>query len=142
MKVIMLKDVGGVGQRGKVIEVSDGYALNFLIAKGNAIQATPQKIADVEKTNAELAKNAAEKNAAMEQSIRALEGTSVDIKAKVNEKGHLFKKIMKEDVAKALFLSPDTIVDFQGPIKESGEHKIKIAFAGAKATVILKVDSN
>lgn len=141
MKVIMLKDVGGVGQRGKIVEVSDGYALNFLIAKGNAVQATPQKIAEVEKQNAEAARQSAEKNAALGGRIRSLEGTSLHIKAKANEKGHLFKKITVEDVAKELSLSPDLIVDFKSPIKESGEHKIKIASAGAKATVILKIDS-
>lgn len=138
----MLKDVGGVGQRGKIIEVSDGYALNFLIAKGNAVQATPDKVAEVEKANAIVAKNAAEKSAAMDQAVRALEGTSIHMKVKVNEKGHLFKKITGEDVAKELKLSPDMIVGFDSPIKESGEHKIKIASAGAKATVILTIDSN
>ena len=142
MKVIMLKDVGGVGQRGKIIEVSGGYALNFLIAKGNAVQATPAKIAEVEKANAISAQHAAEKNAEIEGMIRSLEGTSVHMKAKVNDKGHLFKKISKEDVAKELKLSPEMIVGLDSPIKESGEHKIKIAFAGAKATVILKIDSN
>ena len=45
MKVIFLKDVGGVGQRGSIKEVSDGYAMNFLIAQGLAVQATPEKVA-------------------------------------------------------------------------------------------------
>ena len=45
MKVIFLKDVAKVGQHGKMKDVADGYALNFLIPRGLAIQATPDKVA-------------------------------------------------------------------------------------------------
>jgi hypothetical protein len=49
MKVLFKKDVGGVGQRGTIKDVSDGYALNFLIPQGLAEQATPEKIATHQK---------------------------------------------------------------------------------------------
>lgn len=42
MKVILLKDVGGVGQHGEIKDVADGYAMNFLIGRGLAQQATPE----------------------------------------------------------------------------------------------------
>jgi len=46
MKVILLKDVKGVGQRGKIVEVKDGYAYNFLIPHKAAEQATPENVTD------------------------------------------------------------------------------------------------
>ena len=56
MKIIFLKDVKGVGQRDALKDVSDGYALNFLIPQGLAVQATPDKIAahEVQKQKASL----------------------------------------------------------------------------------------
>ena len=91
MKVIFKKDVGGVGQRGTVKDVSDGYALNFLIPQGLPEQATADKVAAYNKQTAETAKKSAEKNAELAAKLRALDGKRVVIKARANEKGHRFR---------------------------------------------------
>ncbi len=147
MKVIMLKDVGGVGQRGKVVNVSDGYALNYLIPRKLAEQATKDKEAQIARQTAETDEAAAAKNAELAEQVRALDGARVTIKAKANDKGHLFKGIGKKDVVLELvkmasLVTPEMIEGLDGVIKEAGEHVVRVSAAGAKATVTLVTDSN
>src|SRR3989344_5006535 len=102
MKVIMLKGGGGVGQRGKIVEVSDGYALNFLIPRGSAEQATRDKVAK-HAAREKLEHEAAERNtAALRALVASASGERVTLKARATEKGGLFKSITADDVAKAL----------------------------------------
>ena len=146
MKVIFLKDVGGVGQRDTVKEVTDGYAVNFLIARGLAIQATPEKIASLKKKTAENERLSGEHNVKLRDQIRAADGKRVVLKAKANEKGHLFKGIKKDEVAARLgdafgaLITPDTVAMPADSIKEVGEYTMKLAGAGAEATIKLVVE--
>ena len=144
MKVIFLKDVGGVGQKGKVKEVSDGYALNFLIPHGAAEQATPEKIA---KHNAlqeqENAKKAAAEQA-LATTIQSLEGAVIEIKSRATEKGGLFKSIGAADIARAIVEQkkrdiPVASIMLEKPLKEVGEHKIIVKTEKAKAHVTVAV---
>lgn len=141
MKVILLKDVSGVGQHGSIKEVSDGYALNFLIPNGLAKQATAEAVASHSKQQAAAQKAADEKNAATAAKLKELGGRQFSLKVKANETGHLFKGVGKGDIAKAIGVGADLISDIS-TIKNVGEYKIKIAGAGASATVILKVEGN
>lgn len=140
MKVVMLTDVRGVGQRGTVVELSDGFALNSLIPQGKAVQATPDKIAEVQKR---LASEKAQHDAKMASeivAIRSLEGKTVSMKTKANEKGHLFKAIKKEDIAKELKLDAD-LVDLSGSLKTTGEHSVQISSGETKAIVKLLIEA-
>src|SRR3990167_6655082 len=91
MKVIMLKDVGGVGQRGALVNVADGYALNFLIPRGAAEQATADKIAQLEKRRASDAVATAERDREWVAHAERLEAKYVTIIAKANDAGHLYQ---------------------------------------------------
>lgn len=146
MKVIMLKDVRGVGQKGKVVEVSDGYGLNYLVANGFAVQATAEKEAEVKKRFADEAARNASRDKAIAEKVRALEGKKVVIKAKANDHGHLFKKIKRDDVAEALantggFIDPSMIKDFGDSVQDVGEHVIHIVGAGAEAAVTVVIEA-
>lgn len=144
MKVIFLKDVGGVGQRGGVKEVSDGYAQNFLIPNGSAEQATPEKVKALE---AALKKQAVEKEeeaAAREKIVQGLNGTRIEIAARATEKGGLFKAIGAKDIARALAnvgsnISEDSI-HLSKPLKEVGEYEVDVASGNARAqlTIVVK----
>ena len=140
MKIIFLKDVAKVGQQGGVKEVSDGYALNFLIPRGLAIQATPDKLAThlaKQKKNEELR---AQKNQALVSVIQSLEGKRVEIIARATEKGGLFKSITIRDIKKALGKDiPEESIVLEGVIKQVGERPIKVRCAGAEANVVLAV---
>ena len=147
MKVILLKDVSGVGQHDMIREVSDGYALNYLIPNGLAVQATLEKITALEKKVSESMRTSAERDTKRTAQIRASDKQKVVVRAKANAKGHLFKGLRTDDIAEAIshtfgdLITPDTIQDFSGVIREMGEHTIHLASAGAEATVIVVVEA-
>lgn len=140
MKVIFLKDVGGVGQKGTVKEVSDGYAFNHLIPNGLAKQATPEAMADFNRQKAINEKVNAEKNAVVASNLKAIDGKEFTLKARANDNGHLFKGIGKADVVKTIghAITAEMIADI-GTIKEVGGYQIKFAAANAAATVKLNI---
>ena len=116
MKVIFTKTVKGKGKQGDVKEVSDGYALNFLIPSGSAIRATTEKHA------AELA-----------ELLRNISKTKlVTLSGHAHSKQTLFQAITAQEIASAIhsqhgiFIPKDLIVDYKNPIKEVGEHDIHI----------------
>ncbi len=131
MKVIFKKDVGGVGQRGSVKDVSDGYALNFLIPKGLAEQATPDKVAAYLKSQKALAdESAAREKEWAEQSIR-MSGTKFQVHAKANSQGHLYKQLGQNEIIDAIKKifgvdMPQNMILISSQIKSAGEHEIAI----------------
>ena len=94
MKVIFVQDVKGSGKKGEVKEVSDGYARNFLIGKGLAVEATAKNLSDQHK--ADVAKQEAIDNAAK------IKGKSVTIKGKAGAGGKLFGAVTAGHVADAI----------------------------------------
>jgi len=151
MKVIFLKDVGGVGQKGSVKEVKDGYAINFLIAQGLAIQATPEKLAAYAKKHAEEMAQKEKETQALTKAVEGLRGARIEIKVRATEKGGLFKAVGPKEIGEALkeqkgvTLSPEAIRPLE-PVKTTGDHIIKISLpgrqagaAGAESEMMLKV---
>lgn len=140
MKVLFLKDVGGVGQAGTIKNVADGYAMNFLIARGMAVQATPEKIAAHSAATKKQEETRAREQEALAKAVQALEGTSVEMKVRATDKGGLFKSITVSDIQKALKSAiPESAILLSKPIKEIGEHPIKIKTAGVSAEIILDI---
>ena len=102
MKVVLTQDVKSQGKKGQLIDVSDGYARNFLIAKGLGIEATKSNMNDLKgkkesaeykiKTDTEEAKKLAE----------TLKEITVNLSAKAGDNGKLFGSITSKDVADAL----------------------------------------
>lgn len=127
MKVILLKDVRGVGSRGTVQDVAEGYARNMLLPQKLAELATPEKVKQIE---SQMAAREAEKQKEEEQldnKVTSLRGKKVSITARATEKGGLFKTIAAGDIAKAIRLEhsieiPETSITFSQPIKTLGEH--------------------
>jgi large subunit ribosomal protein L9 len=141
VKVILLKDVGGVGRRDEVREVSDGYAFNFLIARGLAVQATSEALARHEKNvSASAAKRAADEER-LAKSIRALEGKRIELTVRATEKGGLFKSIGADEIQKALGDIPQDAIVLQKPIKSTGEHQVTIRASGAEAHISIAVSA-
>ena len=102
MKVILTKDVKGTGKKGEVKDVAVGYATNFLIKKGHAVEATPanmKKLEQDEKNKA--AAEAEEKDAAIQLKDR-LADLTVEVTAKSGEGGRLFGSITSKQIAEAL----------------------------------------
>ncbi|HEY6020178.1 MAG TPA: 50S ribosomal protein L9 [Candidatus Paceibacterota bacterium] len=132
MKVLLLKDVRAVGNRGMVKDVAEGYARNFLLPQKLAEIATPEKIKQIE---AQLAAKEAEKLKEEEQldkKVQSLNGKKISLQARATEKGGLFKTITTIDIAKQIRLEhsleiPESSISFAEPIKTIGEHAVTLS---------------
>ncbi|OGG80467.1 50S ribosomal protein L9 [Candidatus Kaiserbacteria bacterium RIFCSPLOWO2_01_FULL_54_13] len=147
MKVIFLKDVGGVGRAGEVKDVADGYAQNFLISRGLAEQATSEKLAAHEKRSSEEAAAKKEKEEQLAKAVQSLEGARVEVKSRATEKGGLFKSIGAKEIIDAVsdqrnVRLPDGSVQLKQPIKTVGEHGASISAAGATAELVVAVSES
>lgn len=132
MQVILTKDISGVGKKGDIKNVADGYARNFLIPKGFGILATEvnlKKIEEEKKKTAVLAKK--EKETAQEFSQK-LKNIAITITRKSGEENKIFGSVTKEDIVEALdkkgFLIDKKMVDIPHPIKLLGVYTIPIKF--------------
>ncbi len=130
MKVILSQDIAGVGRKGEVKNVSDGYAGNFLLPKKLAQVATPAAIVSAEKLRKQTEQDKDVQKDILEKNIKNLKDLKVRIKAKANEKGHLFSIIHPDEISKILKEQhhldiPSKIIEISKPIKELGEHTIK-----------------
>jgi len=134
MKIVLLKDVKRVGHAHDAAEAADGYALNFLIPKGFAIPATPAALREAELRRKQIKDRAALDAALLAQNIAALAETHIIIKAKANEKGHLYDAVGEPEIQKAAKEQaridiPDNVVRLEKPIKELGVFDVPVATA-------------
>jgi large subunit ribosomal protein L9 len=144
MKVILLEEVKSLGLEGDVVEVSEGYARNFLYPQHLAIEATPQMIAE-RKQKVKAASNKARKQDKNARKLAAsIDGTEIIIAAK-SDNGSLYATIGKKDVVKALKaqdlkIKPDWI-EFEGT-KEVGTSSVTVSVPNAfDATVTLIIEA-
>src|SRR6266849_10097388 len=130
MDVILREDIDKLGARGQVVNVTPGYARNFLLPKRLAVPATDsnKKIVEQER-QAHLRKEAKQKDEAADLG-KMLNGVSVTISQKVGENDQLFGSVTSKDVAEALEKKNYTIdrrkIQLDEPIKQLGEHKISV----------------
>jgi large subunit ribosomal protein L9 len=102
MKVILLKDVKGSGKQGDVINVSDGFARNFLFPKNLAKEATKSALNEINAQKESQRIKDAELKEAAERLASGMDALSVTIYAKTGESDRLFGSISTSDIAKAL----------------------------------------
>ena len=144
MKIILTQDVGGVGKKGDVKDVSDGYGLNLLIPKGLARQATKDALAAHQAQQKKSTELRAKEEEALAGIIRDLSGERIEMRVRATEKGGLFKSIGAEEIANALLAQkrvriPHGAIKLASPIKTVGEHPIKIEAAGAASELKLAI---
>lgn len=144
MKVVLLENVSGVGVRGDIKDVADGYALNYLIPRRLAKFATPHMVAEAHTFRRRKATEQAAKTEKTHKILKMLDGKHVSITGKVNEQGHLFAQIHENDVALALSEQHgvDTSllhIEFSEPIKAIGSYKTSVS-TPEKENAVLYVD--
>ena len=132
MKVLLLQDVKAQGKKGEIIEISDGYARNFLIPSGKARRATEAAKAEFEAKRAELEKAAAEKLAAAQAEGEKLNGFTVKLSQKAGVDGRLFGSVTNYDIADALTAQGFNVHKAQvrmpnGPIKTVSASTVEVA---------------
>lgn len=136
MKVILLKDVRGVGQRHEVKNVADGYAVNFLFPHKAAEPATEEKLKHIQKEKDEALAKAQEAQAQLQKKLDMLRGVRVTISSRATEKGGLFKAVSTKDIAKAILAQhsleiPETQIVIAEPVRTTGGHTIQLKGAGS-----------
>ena len=129
MKLILTKDVAELGNKGDVVDVSDGYGRNYLVPRSFAVKATDGALrqADAMRVAREDALHTARQEA--EGYAQSLTGTRVVVAARSGDEGKLFGSIGDGDIAAAIskFTGIEVdrrIVRIDGPIKEIGLHEV------------------
>ena len=102
MKVILKSDVNKLGKAGALLDVSDGYARNFLLPKNLAIEATPAKMNEWKNEQARLKAKDAKEHAEALELQKKLQGKAVNITGKAGDNGKLFGSITGAQIAEAL----------------------------------------
>ena len=130
MKVILQKDVKGQGKKGELKEVSDGYARNYLLPRGLAVEANADNLNALRlKEKARQAQIAREK-AEAQANAEKLAGVAVTIKAKAGEGGRLFGSVTSQEISAALEaqhgirIEKNRLVQAE-PIKKYGSYDVK-----------------
>ncbi len=134
MRIILFTDIKGVGRKNDIVNVSDGYGLNFVLPKKLGARATPAEItrheARIKAESAEILR--------LQAIVKKLSKDPLIMKLKTGAKGVVFDSLTKNDVCKALVVKGYTdvkTVDIAKPIRTAGEHQGTAHFGhGIEAT--------
>lgn len=102
MKVILLQNVKNVGKKDQTVEVSDGYAVNFLFPRRLAVQVTKKSVEVLENQQEEARENEAKAKAEAQELAKRLEGITLEFKVKTGKEGKIFGAISLKQVADEL----------------------------------------
>lgn len=146
MKVIFLKDVKGMGRKHTTKEVSDGYALNFLIPQGIAQQATPKALAALAEKSKEAAAEHAHEDARHKADIEKLKGAHITLRVKANENRHLYQQLSPHLILEALRHErgveiPQESIHVPNHIKTTGEYEAHIHLGSHTADIKITVEA-
>ena len=130
MKVILKADVKGSGKKGDILEVSDGYAKNFLLKKGLAEIATSSGINEIEQKKKADEFHRAEFVKAQKELAAKLNGTTVSVAIRAGENGKVFGSVTNDKIASALselgFDVDKKRISTKEPIKNVGEYNAEV----------------
>ena len=145
MKVLLRRDVKGIGKRGDIVEVSSGHARNHLIPNGLAVEATEGAVENaVTQKRTQAAREAADRESARAIAAR-FAATPLEIVAKAGASGKLFGSVTSHDVVEAIARQHGVEVDrkhveIPTPIREVGAHTVHVGLvADVRATLTVQV---
>ena len=129
MKVILLQDVKGKGKKGQMIEVSDGYARNFMLPRKLATEATADAVNTMRMNDKAAAEKAARERAEALETSRKLRELTVVVTAKGGGAGRLFGSVTNQEIADALEKASGIKLDkrkivISDPIKSVGTYTV------------------
>lgn len=129
MKVILTAEVKSLGKKGKICEVSDGYARNFLFPKGLAVEATQGNLNDLASKKANEDRKKAKEKQDAQALAEKLSSITVEVHTKIGEGGRLFGSVTNKEIAEALKSKYGVEIDkrkleVKEPIKALGSYSI------------------
>ena len=133
VKLLLKESIKHVGKVGDVVEVSPGYARNYLLPKDLAVEPTPNNVKKIEARRKEIERLEAEKRQAQAETIKKLEGVEVMLERRANEQGHLFGSVSGTDIAKQLqalgFNIEADDINLPGKLDRIDKYNVTVAFA-------------
>jgi len=146
MKVILLTDVPKLGKQGEVVQVSDGYARNFLLPKSLAVEASEARLRELKQKNEQLEKRKEKEEQKAIWIKEKIEGQTVVVQAKCGEGGKLFGAVTSKEITDALKAQYKVDIDkkrveIKEPIRHLGEYPVRIRLhSKAMAEVNVRVE--
>src|SRR3954470_23705017 len=133
VKLLLKESIKHVGKVGDVVEVSAGYARNYLLPKDLAVEPTPNNVKKIELRRKEVERLEAEKRKEQAKTIEKLKEVEVTLERRANEQGHLFGSVSATDISKSLEaqgfqVDPDEI-NLPGKLDRIEKYTVTIAFA-------------
>jgi large subunit ribosomal protein L9 len=130
MKLLLHADVDKLGHLGDVVEVKEGYARNYLIPQGIAVEPTESNMKAIEQERVRQAEIRRLARLEIEKLSNRVEGAEISIKALANDQGHLFGSVGEVDIAKALhekgFEIKSDYVVLDGHFRALGSYDVKL----------------
>src|SRR3954447_13227616 len=133
VKLLLKESIKNVGRVGDVVDVSPGYARNFLLPRDLAVEPTPGNVKKIEERRKEIERQERERREQQAALIKQLEGVEVTLERRANEQGHLFGSVSATDIAKALQsqgfnINPDD-VNLPGRLDRIEKYTVKVKLA-------------
>jgi large subunit ribosomal protein L9 len=133
VKLLLQESIKNVGRVGDVVEVSPGYARNYLLPKGLAVEPTKNNLKKVEARRAEIERQERERREQQERLLKTLEGKDVTLERKANDQGHLYGAVSATDIARQLQADGFNVeaedVLLPGKLDQINTYTVKIRFA-------------
>ncbi len=146
MRVILTQDVDGLGKKGEMVNVRDGYGRNYLIPRGFAIPATEENVKRIEHLMKQEEKKRERLLRHAEEIKKLLEENVITIYKKAGKDGKLFGSVTQKDIsdaiAKALKVNVDKReINLEEPIRSEGMHTVEVILGkGVRATLKIMVE--
>lgn len=130
MKVILQQTMDGVGHLGDILDVSDGYARNFLLPRGKALPASDKNVKTLEHLKRVTAEKAKKEKLEFEAYAKTLSGAPLTISVQVGKENKLFGSVTAKDIEEALAGQGHTVdrrkIQLGQPIKELGTFTVPV----------------
>jgi large subunit ribosomal protein L9 len=130
MKVILTEEIRGLGTRGDVVSVKDGYARNFLFPKNLAREATAVNLKQIEHERRKWALLAQQEKDAAQKAADSVKGIKIVVQKRVGEHGQLFGSVTANEIADALEAKGVNVdkrrIELAHPIKNTGVHDVEV----------------
>ncbi len=130
MKVILTEEIRGLGTRGDIVTVKDGYARNFLLPKNLAREATPGNLKSIDQERKKWALLAQKEKEAAQKSADQVKGMKITVQKRVGENGQLFGSVTANEIADALEEKGINVdkrrIELAHAIKSVGTHEVDV----------------